>query len=205
MLIPAFKNAALGTDPAILNDIHLDHINVAIQKRTIKAQEKELLEFLNKGICLKLEGTPEQIILTFKEQLSKQELPHGFLLNDLSSLVHLFQKLSQVSSFKVFFSAVETNMCQRFHTDINYLRLLCTYYGPATLWLPNEIVDTRAHYDGKDNDQIVKDPTLIQQANTGDILLLKGVLYPNTNAIFHRSPSIQESREKRLLLRIDMN
>ncbi len=95
-------------------------------------------------------------------------------------------------------------MCQRFHTDFNYLRLLCTYKGPATLWLPEKGADRMAHYSGKDNDSIVKNSDLIQQANTGDVLVLKGGMYPNAKAIIHRSPPIQTQGQKRLLLRIDM-
>ena len=37
----------------------------------------------------------------------------------------------------------------------------------------------------------------------GDIIILKGALYPEANAILHRSPTIEENGEKRLLLRID--
>jgi len=47
----------------------------------------------------------------------------------------------------------------------------------------------------------------IQQAKTGAVILLKGALYPKkgTNAIVHRSPTIEESGERRLLLRVDTN
>ena len=60
-------------------------------------------------------------------------------------------------------------MCRKFHTDINDLRLLCTYFGPGTLWI-------------KDNDFISKknnaldfkcDKENIQQVETGDISMLK--------------------------------
>ena len=44
-------------------------------------------------------------------------------------------------------------------------------------------------------------------AQTGAVAVLKGAIYPqkNTNAVVHRSPAIEETSEKRLLLRIDTN
>ena len=41
--------------------------------------------------------------------------------------------------------------------------------------------------------------------NAGDVVLLKGALYPGANPILHRSPSIEELGKVRLLLRIDTN
>ena len=45
------------------------------------------------------------------------------------------------------------------------------------------------------------------QVPENGVVLLKGALYPKagTRAIVHRSPTIEESGEKRLLLRIDTN
>jgi hypothetical protein len=47
----------------------------------------------------------------------------------------------------------------------------------------------------------------IQQVEAGSALILKGAIYPKegTRAIVHRSPAIEESGERRLLLRIDTN
>ncbi|MEM7381676.1 MAG: DUF1826 domain-containing protein, partial [Bacteroidota bacterium] len=93
----------------------------------------------------------------------------------------------------------------RFHTDINELRMLCTYVGAGTLWLPDDAVDRNAYLSGKDNKDIVPDKNLIQQVCTGDVLILKGALYPGSTPILHRSPSVTENDEERILLRIDIN
>ena len=54
---------------------------------------------------------------------------------------------------------------------------------------------------------IVLDESNIQQAKTGAVVILKGAMYPakGTNAVVHRSPTIEESGATRLLLRIDTN
>lgn len=203
--INSFKNVSIGKDINVLHNIHLDKINISIYQRTIQHLEEEIMHFLNQGIQLKAQGTSENIIETFKEGLLGKQFLHSHLLNDLSTLLKSFEVTSKATQFRVLLSCIETDMCSRFHTDINELRLLCTYYGPGTLWLPEEGENRHAYNSGEPNKQIIQNPKLIQQANTGDVLILKGALYPNAKAVIHRSPSIQKKGEKRLLLRIDMN
>lgn len=203
--INSFKNASLGENIDILHDIHLNKINISIYQRTIQHLEKEIMHFLDQDIQLNVQGTPENIIETLKEYFLDKEFLDSCLLSDFSTLLKFFETTSKATHFRVFISSIETDMCSRFHTDANELRLLCTYYGPATLWLPEEAENRTAYYSGENNEQIIKNPKLIQQAKRGDVLILKGALYPNANAVIHRSPSIQKKGEKRLLLRIDIN
>lgn len=124
---------------------------------------------------------------------------------DVSELVKLFERATQASSFRLLLTTVSTNMCRKFHTDVNDLRLLCTYIGPGTLWLPDEAIDYKALQTGRNNQEIVVDERRIQQVRTGDVVILKGALYPEANPVLHCSPAIEGKGEKRLLLRIDTN
>jgi len=128
-------------------------------------------------------------------------------LNDIETLLSIFNRITQAQSFRLLLATINTNMCRRFHTDVNDLRMLCTYSGPGTLWLTEDNVNREALETCKDNECIVKDESKIQQAPTGSVVILKGAIYPQqgTKAIVHRSPTIEESGEKRLLLRIDTN
>ncbi|MEL6945774.1 MAG: DUF1826 domain-containing protein, partial [Bacteroidota bacterium] len=126
------------------------------------------------------------------------------LLDDITELLTTFKNVSQATSFRLLLATVSTNMCRRFHTDINDLRLLCTYIGQGTLWVPDKVVNHRATTKGS-NEDMVLDEQQIQQVNTGDVIILKGALYEDANPILHRSPSIEKDGEKRLLLRIDTN
>ena len=94
-------------------------------------------------------------------------------------------------------------MCRKFHTDINDLRLLCTYVGPGTLWLPDEAID-RNMLTASTQELLIEEQH-IQQVATGDVVLLKGALFENSNPILHRSPAIEASGATRFLLRIDTN
>jgi hypothetical protein len=109
-------------------------------------------------------------------------------------------------------------MCPRFHTDKISGRLICTYSGRATQWLDSQYPehtsqslialseDTVAHKA----DEATTNPLdnvatpMVQQANVGDVLLLKGEAWPDNeqNGIVHRSPSCDDA-SGRLLLTID--
>jgi len=133
-------------------------------------------------------------------------LPEGVsLLSDISKLLGIFEAITKAQSFRLFLATVKTNMCRKFHTDVNSIRLLCTYTGQGTLWLPDEALDQMALRSVRKNQDIDPDQKYIQQVRTGDVVLLKGALYPDGHPIMHRSPSIEESGEHRLLLRIDTN
>ncbi|MEL6589257.1 MAG: DUF1826 domain-containing protein [Bacteroidota bacterium] len=199
----SFANAAIGNDPLILQDIHQQDKNIAIFHRDIDVLSEEISQLIPQTIECRVSGSVAEIwdkLTTY----AGQNLPQAnALLNDISENLTRFQRITKATSFRLLLATVSTNMCRRFHTDINYLRLLCTYAGPGTLWLPDEAANLTASRSGGNNQEIVIDEGQIQQVNTGDIVILKGALYPKANAILHRSPTIEQSGEKRLLLRID--
>jgi hypothetical protein len=197
-----FDNAAISDEVSILQDIHLKNKNIAVYRREIKPLKDALDQAIKQSIECKVSGTAEQIS-TFLNSYFTNELPeHKVLLDDILGLLELFNQVSKTSSLRLLLATINTNMCRKFHTDINNLRLLCTYVGSGTLWLPEEAINHKALRTNKD---IVLHKNLIQQVDTGDVIILKGALYPESEAIIHRSPTIEGTGEKRLLLRIDTN
>ncbi len=200
-----YTNAVISHDDQALHDIHLKSKNVAVYHRDIALLNQELEQIAEQAIECRASGTVEEISAQL-EDFFKDKLPdNSSLLADVTVLLKLFKNITKASSFRLMLASVTSNMCRKFHTDINKLRMLCTYVGPGTLWLPDEIVDYKALQARKEDHEIVIDRQNIQQVPTGDVVLLKGALYPDANPILHRSPSIEESGEKRLLLRIDTN
>ncbi|MEL6924498.1 MAG: DUF1826 domain-containing protein, partial [Bacteroidota bacterium] len=131
--------------------------------------------------------------------------PCRLLLHDIMDLLDLFNQVASSTTYRLSVLKVESNMCRRFHTDVNDLRLLCTYKGRGTLWLPDDAVNRKAFLRQKDNRDDAFDESRIQEAGEGDVLLLKGALYPEAKAVVHRSPVIEKYNETRILLRIDTN
>jgi hypothetical protein len=129
----------------------------------------------------------------------------AYLIADIEQLISVFAGLSNSKKVKLMLTVANTNMCELFHTDINELRLLCTYKGRGTLWVENDNVNWQEMNCCKTNEALIKDQTKIHEAKPFEVLILKGALheYNSTQAILHRSPTVTETKSNRLLLRID--
>lgn len=198
-------NAAISDAMDILHDIHMKTKNIVVYQRGIPSLKRELDDDLTSRMEWRGSGTVEEIGLSLNRYFAKEFPSQLELRKDVLNLLGLFEKVTKVSSFRISLVTVNTNMCRRFHADNNELRMLCTYYGAGTLWLPNEAVDRQAYLTGKANRNILIDESHVQQVNTGDVVLLKGSLYPESTPILHRSPNIEENGERRILLSIDAN
>ncbi|MEO0776748.1 MAG: DUF1826 domain-containing protein [Bacteroidota bacterium] len=199
------SNWAIGTEPNILTRIHDPEINIAIQERAISPLAHEVSRLPDENIGLKTSGDISTIVDAITKALPPNSSP--LIIQDIHTLLLHFREVVQVEQFRLLLATVNTNMCRKFHTDINDVRLLCTYSGPGTLWLTNDNINRSALSSYADNDSIVLEESEVRQAKTGAVVLLKGAIYPQekTSAVVHRSPTIEESGEKRLLLRIDTN
>jgi len=201
----AAKNWAIGTTPKILKDIHRDDVNIAIYERNTSPLSNEINNLLEQNIEFRSSGDINSILDEITKTFKSDEF--SLINQDIKDLLHLFNELTHAKSFRILLATINTNMCRKFHTDINDLRLLCTYSGPGTLWLTEDNINQKQLDASADNKDIVLEEDKIQQAKTGAVVILKGAIYPQEEAqpIVHRSPTIEESGEKRLLLRIDTN
>lgn len=202
-----YANAAIGSDENVLQDIHLASKNIAVYQRNVESlsKELELSQIAAQPIECRASGTVAEILAILNDYFGTHLSECPLLLNDISNYLRLFKKTTESSFFRLLLTVVSTNMCRKFHTDVNDLRLLCTYIGPGTLWLPDETVNFKALQRRGEYQEIVGDQGQIQQVRTGDVVILKGALYPDANPVLHRSPAIEKHGEKRLLLRIDTN
>ena len=204
-LTTRLANARISQKPDGLTAIHDSSINIAIYQRDISPLKSELDQISRIPVNFLTTGSVEEI-RTELAAYATQHLPAcPAFLKDVDKLATLFQQISKSNSLKLKLSTVTTNMCRRFYADMNDLRMLCAYVSAGTLWLPDDAINAAALKPGTSNDEIVLDERLIQQVATGDVTILKGALYPEANAILHRSPTIEETGEHRLLLRIDTN
>ncbi len=146
------------------------------------------------------------------ERLSDHLTPYcrghedGFdrLCTDVGEMATSFAELASSPRLRVTFALVQHDMCRLFHTDAIELRLLCTYLGPGTLWVPDHFVNWDRMHE-KSNEARVLDISQVQQCAPFEIAILKGAMYePNDGqAVLHRSPTITEAGNNRILLRID--
>ena len=130
--------------------------------------------------CLRLTGTPEAL------NAALASLPPT-LAADIDGLVRRFAALVACRTVRMRLEAVEGNACRRFHADNTDLRLITTYAGPGTDIRRTPAEDAPVHRIGP-----------------GDIALFKGKLFPaNHPVLLHRSPPIEGTGERRVVLVLD--
>lgn len=131
-------------------------------------------------VALRVEGDAG----TIGEALA--ELP-AILRDDAAMLAQRFAALMGVDAVRVRVEAIAGDACRKFHADYTDLRLITSWAGPGTDWLP-----PGAPEGGH------------QRVPTGWIGLFKGHLFGEGHPpCIHRSPPIAGTGEKRLVLVID--
>jgi hypothetical protein len=201
-------NHACGPTASVLHRIHEHSINITEWERTSPIPSGQLIAVLEGlGAEVRAAGCVTAIQEHLRDALFDRNLAAKDLLDDVAHLLLDFARIALVKELRLSLSTVNTNMCRRFHTDVNDLRLLCTYVGPGTLWLPNDAVNEQAIRRHDHHLPIERSPEDVQQVGTGHVAILKGALYPGdpVSACVHRSPTIEETGQRRLLLRIDTN
>lgn len=119
------------------------------------------------------------------------ELPQS-LVADIRSLAMRFAELTGAASLRVRVEGVTTNACKKVHSDYTDVRLITTYAGPGTDYAPHGDPDC-----------------CLERMPVGAIGLFKGRLFARLTSenghapCLHRSPPIEGSGMKRLVLVID--
>ncbi len=213
MSAPLIRGRASEYDePTVFADIYKDETNIAIWRRDlpIKLQRfiAELLQS-NRPLQASMTVTPQNVHAGINELLGDIE-QNNALSADIVELVDMFCYLFDLKQVGLRLKTLDQAMCPRFHVDSVPCRLVTTYQGPATQWLPHQAVDrTKLGHGNKglpdQHSGIYQNQKDIHQLNTGDVALIKGECWEgNENAgLVHRSPALNEG-ERRLLLTLDI-
>lgn len=122
---------------------------------------------------------------------------------DLLSLLALAWRIApQSPALRVRIERCEDDSCRLFHVDRTALRLICTYLGPGTQWLPEGAFVRGALGCGCNNH--VRDWTVLQQLAPGQVAVMKGEGYRGNagRGLVHRSPPASP-RHPRVVLVVD--
>ena len=124
-----------------------------------------------------------------------------FWLKDMANITSVF---SQIIKEKSICLALETSRgCKRYHIDNVPMRLLVTYYGRGTEWLPSDAADYDAYYSGKNNKKILINSAKKKFLKKWDIAIFKGQKHKsNERGILHRTPDSALNKIS-LLMRLD--
>ena len=77
-------------------------------------------------------------------------------INDITHVCEIFCDIQNTSSISMWIGSKRG--CKRFHIDNVPQRLLVTYSGEGTEWLPDAVADKLAYLNGKPNEKILKFP-----------------------------------------------
>ncbi|MGO3768360.1 MAG: DUF1826 domain-containing protein [Vreelandella alkaliphila] len=202
------QHAALDTDISVLPRIFEEQINIAILHRALPADvalSANAQSQTSRDWQYAWLGSPTD---DFKNDL-RRKLPEpsagDALVDDIATIAEAIAFLFDTDTVGIRLRLLTAAMCPRFHCDNLPVRLVTTYVGPGSEWLPENALN-RAGLGAPtpDRPEIINDPTAIQRLQAGDIALLKGSGWVGCEAhgLVHRSPSL-EAGQKRLLLTID--
>jgi len=203
--------AAQADDPVVLADIYQEQVHIAIWQRKLSSELIDAVAAVlssQSGLQLSMTVSPENAQRHLEQALSAA--PTKALCRDISELVAMFCYLFEIERVGLRLTALDKAMCPRFHVDNVPCRIVTTYQGPATEWLPHQAVD-RSRLGRGNNGLPDCDSGLyhssrdIRQLDSGDVALLKGELWEgNENAgLAHRSPTVPDG-QRRLILTLDM-
>ena len=200
-----FRHMSQDKQPSVLSDIYQEDINIAIWRRQKQFLVKEFLA-LNPTFQKEMILTPQDALSRISESFNNNMTE---VSEDIALLVEMFCYLFELKQAGMRLKVLDKAMCPKFHVDKVPCRLVTTYQGMATEWLPHELVDqTKLGWgcNGLPDSEsgLYQRKSDIQQLDCGDVALIKGTLWEgNENAgLVHRSPGLI-ANEKRLILTLD--
>jgi hypothetical protein len=160
-----------------------------------------------------VDGSPEHLALPERNAVLTAGARHAarsFCVGSASTvraealLGHVI-KLTSPSSLRAFFGVARDDQCRKFHVEVACLRLVTTYLGRGTEWIPDDVVDRDAMArmipcPEEANAAIVRDHRELRHADAGDVVLLKGSRHPDGSGAVHRSPPIVATGVRRVVL-----
>ena len=117
-------------------------------------------------------------------------------VSDMAEICQIF--CDTLNSKSISFCLGTERGCSRYHIDNVPMRLLVTYMGQGTEWLPNEIANRVAFEEGLPNEKIVKDSSKIKSIKTFNVAIFRG----GAAGLLHRTPD-SALKNPSILLRLD--
>ena len=204
-----YRHSAKDKQPTIFSDIYQEEINIAIWQRnlpdTLQNSVKTFLA-LNPAFQTEMILKPQDALSRISDSFDNNIAE---VSEDIAELVDMFCYLFELKKVGMRMKVLDQAMCPKFHVDKVPCRLVTTYQGIASEWLPHEMLDhTKLGWGSNglpDSESgLYKSESDIQQLSCGDVALLKGTFWEgNENAgLVHRSPGLT-ANEKRLILTLD--
>lgn len=206
------RRPSWGNEPTALADIYQEECNIAVWKRHLNAELEQVVRNFfvsNRSFQASMTVSTHDAMTSIQKVLGDSNL-FAPLSESIAELVDMFCYLFDLKRAGLRLTALDKAMCPKFHVDRVSCRLVTTFQGGATEWLPHKVVDRSKLGHGSkgvpdEESGLFRNSGDIQQLNTGDVALLKGELWEDNEGagLVHRSPSLMTG-EQRLLLTLDI-
>ncbi len=205
------RRSAIGSAPGIFPDIYEKETNIVVwQRQLAQTLKNDVADFLqsNPSFQTSMTVTPQSAVSSLAIPFYDAQLE---LRENIAELVDMFCYLFELKRVGLRLTALDRAMCPKFHVDRVPCRLVTTFQGVATEWLPHQTVNRSKLGHGSNGmadhqSGLYQRQADIQQLHCGDVGLLKGESWEgNENAgLVHRSPALPAG-ERRLLLTLDFS
>lgn len=196
--------------PMVLTEFFSAENSVSIWNRTpidnISRYFEQAFDSLGLGIrrVMPIDTLKASIDAILPEYIGKKEA-----VEDIYLLADMMTCLFNCEAVGLRLEPLQSAMCPSFHVDKIPVRLVNTYLGPGTEWLPVESLYHKEPVNlkgkmSKTNFDMFYEEAHIQQLNAFDVALLKGQTWQKEQqmAAVHRSCQVK-TNEKRVLLTLD--
>ena len=207
----SLRSSYTSFDSESLSKINNDNINIAIWQRKLDAALEQAAEEIlreNPDLNISMVPQPHDVRDLLLSDLGSAPKTLS-LIEDISFIVGMFCGLFDLKRAWVRLDAINKPMCPRFHADKLKCRMVTTYKGPATQWIPHHLINRTMLGHGNnglpdEESGIFEKSTDIEQLDTGHVALLKGESWDGNQGagLIHRSPHSKHDYS-RLYMTID--
>jgi len=204
----AAPSFVLGTELDVFDAIQQCDVNVVVISRAPSIGGEPTWPL---GLALGWEGAAETLDAGALLRSLGDATLCRVVEEDLAALVPRFARLAKRKHVRVRLESIESDACRKLYADLIGLRLVVTYAGPGTEWVANEDVDRlqfgRVDIDVEENNlAIIRHRPVVRRTQPFDVVLMKGDAYPGYEGrgAVHRSPPIEGTAARRLVLKIDV-
>ena len=190
-----------GTACTVLNEVRNAGVGMAVWRRSMPETLKSWADRLAADAEADVKARLLLPIERGEDGLDKALRNSGVLpgpagepfKHEITDLVRMFADIAGLRSVDVRLETVKGDACWKFHVDRVAFRLICTYSGPGTQYVPpdfgRQAIAQQRDYTGP-----------LGIVETYDVAIFKGAEASGHDGIVHRSPPIRGSGQSRLLL-----
>lgn len=202
-------HARFGLSQEVLFRIERSEINLAVWQRDVPPAIAAWLRMASAttffenyaDIDQRLPASCVQAFVAahFAGRVTTPQAGVAVLARDVGELAETVARFVASPAVRLRLEWVTEQTCCYFHADRVPFRLVCTYCGPGTEWVANDVA---ALLKASESEPAAHD---INRLGAGDVAVMRGL--PDRSQahapLRHRSPPIEKASERRLFLAID--